>query len=66
MLPHRLATAAEVLAFEPDFSRYPDAMVGALGAYPAGAEHAFELRSFAPGGGVVEDPVCGSMNASVG
>jgi PhzF family phenazine biosynthesis protein len=61
----RLATAAEVLALEPDFSHYPEAMVGALGAYPEGAEHAFELRSFAPGIGVVEDPVCGSMNASV-
>lgn len=62
----RLATAAEVLAIEPDFSHHPDAMVGALGAYPEGAEHAFELRSFAPGIGVVEDPVCGSMNASIG
>jgi PhzF family phenazine biosynthesis protein len=32
----------------------------------AGSEHAFEMRTFAPGVGVVEDPVCGSMNASVG
>ena len=24
------------------------------------------MRTFAPGVGVVEDPVCGSMNASVG
>lgn len=41
-------------------------MVGAIGAYPDGAEHAFEMRTFAPGVGVAEDPVCGSMNASVG
>ncbi|MGO1182979.1 MAG: PhzF family phenazine biosynthesis protein [Micrococcaceae bacterium] len=61
----RLATAEEVLALDPDFSQLPEAMVGAVGAYPAGSPHAFELRSFAPGGGVFEDPVCGSMNASV-
>ena len=41
-------------------------MVGAIGAYPEGSEHAFELRTFAPGVGVAEDPVCGSMNAGVG
>ena len=62
----RLPTAEEVLALEPDFSLIPDAMVGAIGAYPAGSGHAFELRTFAPGAGVPEDPVCGSMNASVG
>lgn len=61
----RLASAEEVLALEPDFSRIPDAMVGAVGAYPEGSAHAFELRSFAPGVDVFEDPVCGSMNASV-
>jgi PhzF family phenazine biosynthesis protein len=62
----RLATAQEVLALEPDLSRIPDAMVGAIGAYPDGSDHAFELRTFAPAAGVPEDPVCGSMNASVG
>lgn len=62
----RLATAAEVLALEPDFSRMPDAMVGAIGAHPDGSRHAFEMRTFAPGAGVPEDPACGSMNAGVG
>lgn len=62
----RLASAEEVLALEPDLSLIPDAMVGAIGAYPEGSEHAFEMRTFAPGVGVAEDPVCGSMNASVG
>ena len=61
----RLATAHEVLELQPDLSRIPAAMVGAIGAYPAGSEHAFELRTFAPGVGVPEDPVCGSMNAAV-
>ncbi|GAA4716611.1 PhzF family phenazine biosynthesis protein [Phytohabitans rumicis] len=62
----QLATAQEVLDLEPDLSQIPTAMVGAVGAYPSGSEYAFELRSFAPGVGVAEDPVCGSMNASVG
>jgi PhzF family phenazine biosynthesis protein len=61
----QLATAQQVLALEPDLSRIPGAMVGAIGAYPAGSEHAFELRTFAPAVGVPEDPVCGSMNAAV-
>lgn len=61
----QLETAQEVLELEPDLSRIPDAMVGAVGAYPPGSEHAFELRSFAPAIGVAEDPVCGSQNASV-
>jgi PhzF family phenazine biosynthesis protein len=62
----RLATAHEVLALEPDLSRIPGAMVGAIGAYPDGSDHTFELRTFAPAAGVPEDPICGSMNASVG
>jgi PhzF family phenazine biosynthesis protein len=62
----QLPTAGEVLALEPDLSVIPTAMVGAIGAYPDGSEHAFEMRTFAPGAGVAEDPVCGSMNASVG
>ncbi len=62
----QLPTAEAVLALEPDLSRIPDAMVGAIGAHPPGVEHAFEMRTFAPGVGVAEDPVCGSMNASVG
>ncbi|WP_217545710.1 PhzF family phenazine biosynthesis protein [Streptomyces sp. GbtcB6] len=62
----RLATAEEVLALEPDLSRIPDAMVGAIGAYPDGSPYDFEMRTFAPRVGVPEDPACGSMNAGVG
>ncbi|GAB3550682.1 PhzF family phenazine biosynthesis protein [Arthrobacter tumbae] len=61
----RLATAQEVLGLEPDLSQIPTAMIGAVGAYPEGSEHAYEMRTFAPALGVPEDPVCGSMNASV-
>jgi PhzF family phenazine biosynthesis protein len=62
----RLSTAREVLDLDPDLAAIPDTMVGAIGAYPTGSETAFEMRTFAPGVGVAEDPVCGSMNASVG
>lgn len=62
----RLATAQEVLDLDPDLSLIPDAMVGALAPHPGGSEYAYELRTFAPAVGVDEDPVCGSMNASVG
>ncbi|NEB00414.1 PhzF family phenazine biosynthesis protein [Streptomyces sp. SID13726] len=62
----QLATAEEVLALEPDLSLIPTAMVGAIGAHPEGSEHRFEMRTFAPGAGVPEDPACGSMNAGVG
>jgi PhzF family phenazine biosynthesis protein len=62
----QLATAEEVLALEPDLAAIPQAMVGAIGAYPEGSEHAYEMRTFAPRMDVPEDPVCGSMNAGVG
>ncbi|MFD4976135.1 PhzF family phenazine biosynthesis protein [Streptomyces sp. NPDC058424] len=62
----QLRTAEEVLALEPDLSLIPAAMVGAIGAYPEGSGHHFEMRTFAPGAGVPEDPACGSMNAAVG
>ena len=39
--------------------------LGVVGAHPAGSEHAYEVRAFVPGVGVAEDPVTGSLNASV-
>lgn len=62
----RLATAQEVLDLDPDLSQIPTAMIGAIGFYPEGSPHAYEMRTFAPGVGIAEDPICGSMNASVG
>jgi PhzF family phenazine biosynthesis protein len=62
----QLATAHEVLDLTPDLSLIPDGMVGVIGAHPNGSAAAFEMRTFAPAVGVAEDPVCGSMNASVG
>lgn len=58
----QLTTAAEVLAIEPDLSGVGDLMIGVVGIHPDGR---FELRAFAPAVGVEEDPVTGSLNASV-
>jgi PhzF family phenazine biosynthesis protein len=61
-----LASADQVLALEPvrDYPRRID--VGVVAPYPGGNPIAFELRAFFTDhhGGVREDPVTGSLNAS--
>jgi PhzF family phenazine biosynthesis protein len=58
-----LESAEAVLAVRPGFV---DLDVGIVGPYGAGAPEAFELRAFFPkDGATVEDPVTGSLNASV-
>lgn len=58
-----LASADEVLALKPLFTQLD---IGVVGPHPPGAPHALELRAFFPKDGVlVEDPVTGSLNASV-
>jgi len=58
-----LASAEEVLALEPGFVDFD---LGVVGPYPPGSAEAFELRGFFPKNGTtVEDPVTGSLNASV-
>ena len=58
-----LSSAAEVLAVEPGFVPWD---VGVVGPYPPGAETAVEVRAFFPlNGSTVEDPVTGSLNASL-
>jgi PhzF family phenazine biosynthesis protein len=58
-----LASADAVLAVRPGVV---DLDVGVVGPYPPGAPQAFELRAFFPKDGVTtEDPVTGSLNASV-
>lgn len=61
----QLASAAKVLALAPDLSQVPDLKFGVIGAYPDPGEFAFEIRAFAPALSVGEDPVTGSLNASV-
>ena len=58
-----LGSAEEVLAVRPSFI---DQDVGVVGPHPAGSPEAFELRAFFPVNGALrEDPVTGSLNASV-
>jgi PhzF family phenazine biosynthesis protein len=61
-----LRDAAAVLAVRPDWAEFGDLEVGIVGAYPEGSECAVEVRAFCPSIGVVEDPVTGSLNASIG
>ena len=62
-----LKSAEEVLALNPrrEYPRRID--VGVVAPYPAGNPIALELRAFFtdPNGNVLEDPVTGSLNASV-
>ena len=58
-----LADAAAVLALRPSFAELD---IGVVGPHPAGASEAFEVRAFFPKDGtLVEDPVTGSLNASL-
>ena len=58
-----LRSADDVLALRPGFVDFD---LGVVGPYPAGSEHAFEVRAFFPKDGTtVEDPVTGSLNASL-
>jgi PhzF family phenazine biosynthesis protein len=59
-----LADADAVLALRP--ANAGSLYIGAVGAYPPGAPTAFEVRAFFPKeGGTAEDPVTGSLNASL-
>lgn len=60
-----LADADAVLRLQPDFAAMRGLKLGVVGAYPAGADCAFEVRAFVPDLGVPEDPVTGSLNAGL-
>ena len=58
-----LESADAVLAVKPS---YDDLDVGIVGPYPQGSPTSFEVRAFFPkDGALVEDPVTGSLNASL-
>ncbi len=58
-----LDSAASVLALRPGLV---DRSVGAVGFHPPGSPEAIEVRAFFPKDGTtVEDPVTGSLNASL-
>lgn len=58
-----LVDAAAVLALRPDLNALDGLKLGVIGAYPPGSECDFEVRALLEG---IEDPVTGSLNASVG
>ena len=59
----RLATAEAVLALRPGLIDFD---LGVVGEYPPGGAAAVEVRAFFPkDGATVEDPVTGSLNASL-
>src|SRR6516165_8394367 len=67
----QLACGNAVLALTPDMGKLAALNsigitgVNVFGLYPAGAGTDLEVRSFAPGDGIPEDPVCGSGNGCV-
>jgi len=58
-----LASAEAVLAIRPGAV---DLDIGVVGRYPAGSPEAVEVRAFSPQITSLEDPVTGSLNASLG
>lgn len=63
-----LASKAEVLALQPDSAAMADLSIGVVGAWDPevdGTQAQYEVRAFATSAGVIEDPVTGSLNASL-
>lgn len=60
----RLASAADVLALEPNWSLLRGRKLGMVGFHPPGGEALYEIRALV-GDLAVEDPVTGSLNASI-
>jgi PhzF family phenazine biosynthesis protein len=62
----QLHDAAAVIAVEPARSHGSRIDIGLVGLHPAGSPHAYEVRAIFsdPYGGLIEDPVTGSLNAS--
>ncbi len=61
-----LTSGERVLQLQPDFAAIGDLMIGVIGPYRDGSDAPdYEVRAFAPGVGVPEDPVTGSLNAGL-
>jgi PhzF family phenazine biosynthesis protein len=61
----RLASAEAVLALRPDWAALHDIKLGVVGSHPEGADAQFEVRALIGEGAGYEDPVTGSLNASL-
>ena len=59
-----LRSARQVLSLKPDWASLAPLKLGVVGPHEAGHDAAFEVRAFIGGGGY-EDPVTGSLNASL-
>ena len=59
-----LRSARQVLSLRPDWAALAPLKLGVIGPHDAGHDAAFEVRAFVGGGGY-EDPVTGSLNASL-
>lgn len=59
-----LRSAQQVLALEPDWGALASLKLGVVGPHEPGRDAAFEVRAFVGAGGF-EDPVTGSLNASL-
>ena len=64
----RMQSREAVLALYPDYAALGTLMIGVVGPWDPvadGNDAQFEVRAFAPGAGVKEDPVTGSLNAAL-
>jgi PhzF family phenazine biosynthesis protein len=61
-----MESAERVLALEPDFVAMGNLDIGVIGPHPDGGDADIEVRAFCPDMGIGEDPVTGSLNASIG
>ena len=61
----RLASAEAVLALRPNWAALHDIKLGVVGAHAAGHDSQFEVRALIGEGAGYEDPVTGSLNASL-
>jgi PhzF family phenazine biosynthesis protein len=61
-----LESAERVLALEPDLVTMGDLDVGVVGPHDPTSDADVEVRAFCPDMGIGEDPVTGSLNASIG
>jgi PhzF family phenazine biosynthesis protein len=59
-----LRSARQVLSLKPDWGSLAPLKLGVVGPHDAGHDAAYEVRAFIGGGGY-EDPVTGSLNASL-
>ncbi len=61
----RLASAARALELKPDYAQLRGLSLGVVAPHPGGSDAQFEVRALIGHGSGYEDPVTGSLNASL-